>query len=483
MSENEHRDSDGQNLEPKAGETKIDRRTALKTTGLVASGLAASALGAGKAKADDVDSHSEVTNPYGGGPGTGVSLPSYFKPTKYLKNNNFFYPGTEDVGPDEMRVSFVGSCPWPPRRDQAGTCIMVELGNGKRFFFDLGSGSMRNILAMGVPPALVNDIFITHLHVDHYADLPYMLPFTASAGRFKPLRVTGPSGRTRDLGTKAMVKNMKAMMKWHLEEFDTLPMGDGYDVEVNEFDWRKENEICYQKDGVTIRHWPRSHGKDGASAYRLDWNGLSFVWTGDGRPDKLTAKYAKGADVFVTEVQNDLAGLMQLKMGYPPYLYNFIVDTHHTPHYAAGYLFKEVNPRIGMVCHLEYEPTLVNEVSAGIRAHWQGLFAYGAPDVVVLNVTKDAVWVRDAVLPELGTVARPSKPQEILEIFGKDGKMPAIIEIPDPKRPRETQQDPYLREIEIDPAKYTPPDVARDLILKWKTMKIDVEQMKKSRLR
>ncbi len=45
---------------------------------------------------------------------------------------------------------------------------------------------------------------------------------------------------------------------------------------------------------------------DGASAYRLDWNGLSFVWTGDGRPDNLTAEIAKGVDVFVTELQPDL---------------------------------------------------------------------------------------------------------------------------------------------------------------------------------
>ena len=187
--------------------------------------------------------------------------------------------------------------------------------------------------------------------------------------------------------------------------------------------------------------------------------------------------------MFVTEVQADLGRLMSLKYGYPTELYNYIIDTHHTPHYAAGYLFKEVNPRIGMVCHLEYEPSLVNEISAGIRAHWDGLFAYGAPDVVVVNVTKDAVWVRDAVLPELGTVAMPRKPQHLLEMFGKDGKMPAVIEIPDPKRPRETQQDPYLREIEIDATKYTPKDTARDLVLKWKSVKIDVEQMKKSRLR
>lgn len=111
-------------------------------------------------------------NPYGGGPGTGISLPSYFKPTENLKNTNFYYPGTEELGPEEMRVSFVGSCPWPPRRNQAGTLIMIELGNGNIFFFDLGNGSIHNIIAMGVHPAVINDIFITHLHADHYADLP-----------------------------------------------------------------------------------------------------------------------------------------------------------------------------------------------------------------------------------------------------------------------------------------------------------------------
>ena len=319
------------------------------------------------------------SNPYGGGPGTGISLPPYFRPTPYLKNSNAYFPGVgEEVGPDEMRISFVGSCPFPPRRNQAGTCIMVELGNGKRFFFDFGSGCMRNIVAMQVPLPMINDIFLTHLHVDHYADVPYMLPFTASFGRFIPLRLTGPSGRTPELGTKAMVDNMKKMLRWHLEEFDTCPIGDGYEIEVNEFDYRDENGVCYDQDGVTVRHWPRSHGKDGASAYRLNWNGLSFVWTGDGRPDELTVRYAQGVDVFVTEVQSDIAALMSAKVGLPPTLYNYVVDTHHTPHYAAGYLMQQINPRIGMATHLEHEPTLNAELVAGIRANWDGLFVLGA---------------------------------------------------------------------------------------------------------
>jgi ribonuclease Z len=53
---------------------------------------------------------------------------------------------------------------------------MVEFGNGKRFFFDFGSDCVRKIIPMAVPLTTVNDIFFTHLHVDHYADLSHTWP-------------------------------------------------------------------------------------------------------------------------------------------------------------------------------------------------------------------------------------------------------------------------------------------------------------------
>ena len=300
------------------------RRDALKTAGLA--GAAALSPGAvyilGADGCRDA-SRSPGQEPvrrraaYGGKPGGGISLPPYYKPTPSVLSRSNYFPGVEKLGKDEMRISFVGSCPFPPRRSQAGTCIMVELGNGDRFFFDFGPGCLKNIVAMQVPIQLVQDIFLTHLHVDHYHDLSYLLPFSAWAGRWKPLRVHGPSGRTPELGTKAMIAGMKQMMRWHLENFDACPIGDGYEVEVNEFDWKDDNGLCYDKNGVQVRHWRRSHIKDGASAYRLDWNGLSFVWTGDGRPDELTLKYAKGVDVFVSELQQDLPALQSLKFGIP----------------------------------------------------------------------------------------------------------------------------------------------------------------------
>ena len=332
---------------------------------------------------------SENGNPYGGVPSGGITLPPYYRPTPDLVSNNLYYPGQEELDPDEMRISFIGSTPIPVTRAQAGTCIMVELGNGKRFFFDFGSGCMRNIIAMAVPLPTVNDIFFTHLHVDHYADLPYLYAFAPWVGRWKPLRVHGPSGRTPKDGIRHMIEGMKMMTHWHTDSFNACPIGDGYEVEVNEFDFRDDNGICYDEDGVTVRHWQRSHTKDGASAYRLDWNGLSFVWTGDGRPDELSLELAKGVDVFVTEVQPDTANLQALKFGMPPLMLMNTIDQAHSVHYAVGYMFDKIQPRLAMVTHMSFDEELVPEIVAGIRHHYNGLFQFGAPDVVVVNVNKD----------------------------------------------------------------------------------------------
>lgn len=398
-----------------------------------------------------------VANPYGGGPGTGLTLPPYYKPTPSVKSRNQYFPGSEELGEDEMRISFVGSTPFPPRLNQAGTAMMVELGNGERMFFDFGPGCLRNIIAMQVPQQEIQDIFITHLHVDHYHDIAYLLPFSAWSGRYVPLRVHGPSGRTPELGTQGMIDGMKKMLRWHLEAFDQFPIGDGYEVDVNEFDWKDENGVCFDRNGATVRHWRRSHAKDGASAYRLDWNGLSFVWTGDGRPDELTVKYAAGVDVFVTEMQADTGNLMQEKYGLPLWLYNYTIDTHHTPHYAAGYLMNQVQPRIAMATHVEYEEDLLGEMIAGIRAHYDGFFAFGAPDVMVVNVTKDAIWLRMATLPGMTGTRIP----DFRKVLGV-ADVPEELELPRPRRQREEQQEQLTRDLEIDPGLYYPNDVKRE---------------------
>lgn len=159
-------------------ERAVSRRDAVK--GLAAAAAAAAAAASSPAKAAEPGStppDGQPQNPYGGKPNSGITLPPYYRPTPSVKNANTFFPPAEELGSDEMRISFIGSTPVPPTRSQAGTCMMVELGNGKHFFFDFGSGALRNLVAMQVPIQVINDIFFTHLHVDHYADLPYLYAF------------------------------------------------------------------------------------------------------------------------------------------------------------------------------------------------------------------------------------------------------------------------------------------------------------------
>jgi len=456
------------------------RRDFLKGSGAVAGGLAAATV-AGSSTAAAAEGQPE--NPYGPRPGGGISLPDYYKPWPAIKNRNMYLPGTETLPKNEMRITFLGSSPWPPNRLQKGTSMLVELGNGtaqpRRFFFDLGNGSVGNAIALQVPAALINDIFISHLHADHFADLPYMYPFRAFSGGFTPLRVYGPSGRTPELGTKHMVKHMKEMCRWHEENFDSCPIGDGFEIQVTEFDWKERNGICYDQDGVKVRHWPRSHVKDGASAYRLDWEdaGLSFVWTGDGRPDVLSAEYGKGADLFVTEGTIDTPLISSLKVGAPVEIWEYIIDVYHTLYYTSGYLFQQAQPRMAAVCHFEWSGDQLAGVSiAEIRTHWPGLFMFGF-DLKVVNITKDNIWVRDAVISDDAAPASMDPRWFIPE----GAPIPDEIVMPPAKLPRSQQQEQFIRDLEIDPALYYPKEVFRKPPLDWPGLTLNPKEMLRAR--
>ncbi len=53
-----------------------------------------------------------------------------------------FIPEQEGLAANEMRITAVGSGNPPVRRGQAATSWLVELGNGDKFIFDAGGGTV-----------------------------------------------------------------------------------------------------------------------------------------------------------------------------------------------------------------------------------------------------------------------------------------------------------------------------------------------------
>ena len=66
-----------------------------------------------------------------------VKSPTGTAPDRYV-----YYPGTEELGVDEIRITACGTGLPAARRGQAATCFLIETGNGDKFLFDLGTGSM-----------------------------------------------------------------------------------------------------------------------------------------------------------------------------------------------------------------------------------------------------------------------------------------------------------------------------------------------------
>ena len=75
-----------------------------------------------------------------------VKSPTGVAPDRYV-----YYPGTEELARDEIRVVCCGSGLPAARRGQAATCFLIECGNGDKFFFDLGSGAMANVAGLMIP--------------------------------------------------------------------------------------------------------------------------------------------------------------------------------------------------------------------------------------------------------------------------------------------------------------------------------------------
>ena len=110
-------------------------------------------------------------------------------PTRALANRDAYFPGTETLSPDEMRIIACGTGMPNARPRQAAACFLVELGNGDKFLFDIGLGSAERISAMQIPYDYLDKVFIGHLHADHIGNLDALWIGGVISNRQVPLRI------------------------------------------------------------------------------------------------------------------------------------------------------------------------------------------------------------------------------------------------------------------------------------------------------
>jgi ribonuclease Z len=319
-------------------------------------------------------------------------------PTGAVDDRDVYYPGTEALAPDEMRIVALGTGMPSVRPKQAAACWLVELGNGDKFLFDIGSGCHERLAAQKIPYDYLNKVFIGHLHVDHMGDLPSLWLGGTVMNRLVPLRVWGPSGATPEYGTAVSMQRMKEMYVWDIGTRSGVVDFRGGELEVHEFPFDGINEVIYDENGVVVRSIPAVHGLDGAVSFVLEWNGLKFVYGSDTFPNKWYVEHAKGADVAIHECFLP-PNLLVTKQGFAPMEALMVGTQGHTSPEQFGKVMSLVRPRLALRYHFYNDFDTEPEVRARVRKTYDGPLDL-AVDYMVWNVTKDEFRVRMSAIDE-----------------------------------------------------------------------------------
>lgn len=174
------------------------------------------------------------------------------------------------------------------------TVLMV--GNDA-YLLDAGYGASLRLVEAGIPLRNLKGIFITHLHSDHVVDYPAVLMNGWASGLKTPIKVFGPQG-------------IGEMTEHAWKTFDV-------DINLRIVDEGKPDPrplvttqvikegLVYQDQNmkvsaVSVPHPPFDKGQ--AFAFKFEVGGKNIVLSGDTNYSADLAKFAKDADVFISEV-------------------------------------------------------------------------------------------------------------------------------------------------------------------------------------
>jgi ribonuclease Z len=319
-------------------------------------------------------------------------------PVGVVDPRDVYYPGSEPLTPDEMRIIACGTGMPNARPKQAAACWLVELGNGDKFIFDIGSGSSERLSALKIPYDYLDKVFIGHLHSDHFGDLGDLWIGGVIGNRIKPLRVWGPSGAEPEYGTKYALEHMEKMFTW--DSGSRLGNVDirGQTLEVHEFDYKAVNQVIFKENGVTIRTIPAIHALDGPVSFILEWNGLKFAFSSDTYPNKWWIEHTKGADLAIHECFVTPETLVEKFKWTPEAALNVGTSVHTSPA-QFGKVMALTKPRMAVGYHFFNDFDTQPAVLRDVRQTYDGPLAL-ATDYMVFNVTKDDIRVRMAAIDE-----------------------------------------------------------------------------------
>ncbi|HKA90738.1 MAG TPA: ribonuclease Z [Haliangiales bacterium] len=223
-----------------------------------------------------------------------------------------------------MQLVVLGSGTTKPSAARACSGYWLWAG-AARVRLDCGAGSVHAMARCDLPWEELTHQFISHFHVDHVGELPYLLAaFKYGAGRPRatPLSLIGPVGLGAYLEESARLHRQRFLEQSFPLSLSELRPGDA--IETPDF-------------RLVVARTPHT---DESLAVRIERDGRALGYTGDTAPDPALGAFFRGVDLLVAEC-------------------TFLTDTQGTKHLTAddvAALAAASEARRLLVTHCAFDP-------------------------------------------------------------------------------------------------------------------------------
>lgn len=221
-----------------------------------------------------------------------------------------------------MEITFLGTGVAIPEKGRVQSGVLVKLEE-KPLLIDCGSGVLSRFSEADIPYIEVDTVLLSHLHLDHVADLLPLIKANWLNGKTN-MRVYGPEGTE----------------EWLSKLFDAYEyIFDEVNVDVVELlpgkEFTPEGFDCEISCAAALHSVP-------TLAYRVTSEDGEFVYSGDTEPCRDIMDLASEADLLIHECS------------FPP---GAKVTNHTTPSTLAEIL-EEYNKEIGSLCLTHFYPDM-----------------------------------------------------------------------------------------------------------------------------
>jgi ribonuclease Z len=223
----------------------------------------------------------------------------------------------------DLSIFFAGTAGSVPTARRGLPATLLRRGADK-VLVDCGEGTQRQLIrSVGLPD--LTEIFLTHLHTDHWLGLPGMLKSFDLRDRTAPLTIFGPPGTKALLDT--VQRTIFGRLKYRLRVVDLEPDAivefDGYEIHAlrvrhrgeaygyalieEERPGRFDAELAAKlgvKPGPDFGRLQRGETVNGVAPEQVvgeTRRGRKLVFSGDTSPCDMVRVAADGADVLVHE--------------------------------------------------------------------------------------------------------------------------------------------------------------------------------------